>query len=116
MADEALGGLTEAELVDDAEIDTLMRDAIVSTIGDSQFNQSKISTWSNNIVDTCLKRLAALGRPFKYVITCNLTQKAGAGLHVSSSSHWNTRTDGKMTVLWENQTLIVLATVYWVAA
>lgn len=62
MADEALGGLTEAELVDDAEIDTLMRDAIVSTIGDSQFNQGKLSTWSNNIADTCLKRLAALAR------------------------------------------------------
>lgn len=62
MADEALGGLSEAELVDDAEVNTLMVDSIVATIGDAPFNPAKISTWTTNIVDACLKKLAALGR------------------------------------------------------
>lgn len=62
MADEALGGLSEAELFDDAEVNTLMVDSIVATIGDAPFNAAKISTWTTNIVDACLKKLAALGR------------------------------------------------------
>ena len=62
-----------------------------------------------------LKRLAALSKPFKYVVTCNLTQKAGAGLHAASCTRWNDKTDGKLTVQWENNTMIVLVTVYWLA-
>ena len=43
-----------------------------------------------------LQRLASLSKPFKYVVTCNLSQRAGAGMHISSSSYWNTKTDDKM--------------------
>ena len=88
---------------------------IVQAIGDSQFAHSKLNLWTNNIVEGCLKKLAALGKPFKYVVTCNLVQKAGAGLHVASSSRWQDKTDGKMPVQWENKTLFVLATVFWMA-
>jgi dynein light chain Tctex-type 1 len=62
MADEALGGLSEDELVDDAEVDTLIREAIVTTIGDSQFSSVKINSWSTNIIETCLKRLTAMAK------------------------------------------------------
>ena len=87
----------------------------VQTIGDSQFAHNKLNIWTNNIVEGCLKKLAALGKPFKYVVTCNLVQKAGAGLHAASSSRWQDKTDGKMPVQWENKTLFVLTTVFWVA-
>ena len=85
------------------------------TIGDSQFSHGKLNAWTNNIIEGCLKKLAALGKPFKYVVTCNLVQKAGAGLHVAASSRWRDKTDGKMPVQWENKTLFVLATVFWLA-
>eukprot|EP00201_Polytomella_parva_P023520 CAMPEP_0175043106 /NCGR_PEP_ID=MMETSP0052_2-20121109/2974_1 /TAXON_ID=51329 ORGANISM="Polytomella parva, Strain SAG 63-3" /NCGR_SAMPLE_ID=MMETSP0052_2 /ASSEMBLY_ACC=CAM_ASM_000194 /LENGTH=118 /DNA_ID=CAMNT_0016306071 /DNA_START=37 /DNA_END=393 /DNA_ORIENTATION=- len=117
MDDEnaAFDGLAEDELMDDAEVDTLVREVINSTIGDSQFIHNKIDSWSNNIVEGCLKKLAGLGKPFKYVTTCNLTQKAGAGLHAASCTRWNEKTDGKVTVQWENHTMIALVTVYWLA-
>ena len=99
--------------MDDAEVDTMVREAITASVGDNQFLHTKIDTWSNNIVEGCLKRLAALNKPFKYVVTCNLTQKAGAGLHASSCTRWNEKTDGKLTVQWENNTMIILVTVYW---
>lgn len=117
MDEEAVidGGLTEDDLIDDAEVDTMVRESITSAVGDSQFLHSKIDTWSANIVEGCLKRLAALNKPFKYVLTCNLTQKAGAGLHAASCTRWQDKTDGKLSVQWENPTMIILVTVYWLA-
>eukprot|EP00879_Flechtneria_rotunda_P016847 GHRR01017635.1.p1 GENE.GHRR01017635.1~~GHRR01017635.1.p1 ORF type:complete len:118 (+),score=23.52 GHRR01017635.1:268-621(+) len=116
MDDDAMvNGLTEDDLIDDAEVDTMVRESITSSVGDSQFLHAKIDTWSANIVEGCLKRLAALNKPFKYVLTCNLTQKAGAGLHAASCTRCSDKTDGKLSVQWENQTMIILVTVYWLA-
>lgn len=98
--DPGMDQLTEDDLLDDAEVDTMVREAITSAIGDSQFLHAKIDAWSSNIAEGCLKRLAALNKPFKYVITCNLSQKAGAGLHAASCTRWNDKTDGKLTVQW----------------
>lgn len=113
--DTGVDGLTEDDLIDDAEIDTMVREAISGAAGDNQFLHSKADAWSSNIVEGCLKRLAALNKPFKYVVTCNLTQKSGAGLHAASCTRWNDKTDGKLTVQWENNTMIVLVTVYWLS-
>jgi len=114
--DEGLtNGLSEDDLIDDAEIDTLVRESISGTVGDNQFLHAKIDSWSNNVVESCLKRLAALNKPFKYVVTCNLTQKAGGGLHAANCTRWGEKTDGKLTVQWENQTMIILVTVFWLA-
>lgn len=116
MEDEpTFDGLAEDELIDDAEIDTLVRESVNAAVGDNQFVHSKIDLWSNNIVEGCLKRLAAMAKPFKYIVTCNLMQKAGAGLHASSCARWSDKTDGKLTVQWENTTMIILCTVYWLA-
>lgn len=41
--DSAFDGLTEDELVEDAEVDSLIREAIVPAIGDAAFNQSKVN-------------------------------------------------------------------------
>lgn len=84
-------------------------------MGESAFVHAKIDQWSSNIIEGALKRLAALGKPFKYVVTCNLTQKAGAGLHAASCTRLSEKTDGKLSVQWETQTMLVLVTVYWLS-
>jgi dynein light chain Tctex-type 1 len=109
------GGLTEDDLIDDAEVDSLLRESIAVAVGDAQFLHAKIDAMSANIVEGGLKRLAALNKPFKFVLTCNLSQKAGAGLHAATCTRWGAKTDGKLSVQWENQTMMVLLTVYWLA-
>ena len=106
--------LRAAQLLLRPEINAVNAVAL-QTIGDAQFMLPKINQWSSNVVEGCLKRLAALNKPFKYVVTCNMTQKAGAGLHTASCTRWNEKTDGKMSVQWENQTMLILVTVYWLA-
>ena len=70
-------GLTEEQLWEVAEVDGVVRDAIGSVLQDVQFQASKVDAWAGNVVEGCLKRLAGAGKPFKYVVTCNLAQKVG---------------------------------------
>ncbi|EIE23536.1 dynein light chain 9, partial [Coccomyxa subellipsoidea C-169] len=101
--------------LDDAEVDALIRETIVLTLGsDSQFDHNNMNQWTNEIIEGCLKRLAGLGKPFKYVVPGDLLQ-VGAGLHSACTARWNDKTDGKLTVQWENRTVLVLATAYWLA-
>jgi dynein light chain Tctex-type 1 len=93
----------------------LLRESITAAVGDSQFLHAKADSMASNIAEGCLKRLAALNKPFKYVLTCNLTQKAGAGLHAATCTRWSDKTDGKLSVQWENTTMTVLVTVYYLA-
>lgn len=113
--DNALDGLTEDDLIDDAEVDTMVRQAIGQTVGENQLILGKLDSWTTNIIEGCLKRLGALQKPFKYVVTCNLSQKTGAGLHAATSTRMNEKTDGRLTVQWENDTMFILVTVYWLA-
>lgn len=57
--------LQEEDLIDETDIDTLVREAIAQVIGENQFIHTKAGQWSANIVEGCLKRLAALAKPFK---------------------------------------------------
>lgn len=118
MEDASLDSvLTEDDLVDDAEVDTLLREAVGAAVGDAatQFAHSKIDAISAAIAEGCLKRLVALNKPFKYVVTCNLIQTAGAGLHAATCTRWADKTDGRVSVLWENGTMNILVTAYWLA-
>jgi len=46
-----------------------------------------------HVQETCLKRLVAFSKPFKYVVTAALTQKSGGGMHIASTSLWDDKTD-----------------------
>jgi len=107
--------LSEEECIDDAEVDTMVRESITQVIGDASFHRGKMDIWMFNIMEGVLKRLASLQKPFKYVVTCDYQQKAGAGLHVACCSRWSQKMDGKLSDQWENGTIFALVTVYWVA-
>lgn len=84
-------------------------------VGESAFMHTKVNQWTSNVVEGCLKRLAALNKPFKFVCTVNFVQKAGAGMHTASTALWDSNVDGKHTVQWENNTIQCITTVYWLA-
>ncbi len=66
-----------------------------------------------------MKELTGLEKPFKYVVTCTIMQKNGAGLHTALSCNWDTVTDGVLTVKWPsdqhkdyNKTLYCIVNVF----
>ena len=59
-----------------------------------------------------MKKLTQLQKPFKYIVTCIIMQKNGAGMHTASSCFWDNQTDGSCTTRWDGKTMYCVVTVF----
>ena len=73
---------------------------------------NKTGVWTNSIVESTLANLTKLHKSFKYVVTCILMQRNGAGVITASSCYWDKDMDGSCTVRWENKTIYCIVTVF----
>ena len=96
------------------DIETIIRTAIHAVLNEVSYNPKKVNEWTNGIVTNCLRDLQALNKPFKYVISCIIMQKNGAGLTTSTSLFWDV-SDGLCKVPWQNTTMHCIVSVYGVS-
>ena len=73
----------------------------------------KVDAWTKDIIDSALKSLAEMKKNFKYVVTCVIMQKNGAGMASAFTGLWNNLCDGVLFVPWENDHIHCITTVYW---
>ena len=111
MADETT---EETQFVVD-EVSNIIKEAIEACIGGNSYAHAKVSQWTNSVVESFLASLTKLQKPFKYIVTCVIMQKNGAGLHTASSCFWDNSTDGSCTVRWENKTMYCIVSVFGLA-
>ncbi|KAK1152980.1 dynein light chain Tctex-type 1-like [Acipenser oxyrinchus oxyrinchus] len=102
-----------AFVVDD--VSNIIKDAVESTIGSSTYQHNRVNQWTSSVVETSLNQLTKLGKPFKYIVTCVILQKNGAGLHTASSCFWDNTVDGSCTVRWENKTMYCIVSIFGLA-
>ena len=69
--------------------------SIEPILGNQVYAPKKVGDWTSSIVEAVLKMLQAANKPFKYVVTCIIMQKNGAGLHTASTCFWDTKSDGR---------------------
>ncbi|XP_032750630.1 dynein light chain Tctex-type 1 isoform X1 [Rattus rattus] len=84
------------------EVSNIVKEAIESAIGGNAYQHSKVNQWTTNVVEQTLSQLTKLGKPFKYIVTCVIMQKNGAGLHTASSCFWDSSTDGRILTLLDS--------------
>mmetsp|Transcript_5980 Transcript_5980/g.8209 ORF Transcript_5980/g.8209 Transcript_5980/m.8209 type:complete len:121 (+) Transcript_5980:74-436(+) len=94
------------------DVEQTVKTAIQSCLNEVMYNPKKVDDWTNAIVDSCVKELQSQNRPFKYVVTCIIMQKNGAGMNTSASMFWDSGKDGFRHVAWENSTIHCIVTVY----
>ncbi|CAD7963829.1 unnamed protein product [Amoebophrya sp. A25] len=94
------------------QVQEIAKHAIHQTLGSSVYNKEKVNVWCGQIVDSCLKELAKLNKPFKYVVTCVIMQKNGSPLHTAATAFWDTKTDGLCCMQVGNDTLDCITTIY----
>nr|CAI5845990.1 unnamed protein product [Callosobruchus analis]CAI5855092.1 unnamed protein product [Callosobruchus analis] len=100
-------------IVDD--VSNIVRETIETVLSGAVYQQDKVNQWSASVSEQCLSALSKLKKQFKYVVTCSIMQKTGAGLHTASSCYWDSATDGTCTVRWENKTMYCVVTVFGLA-
>ncbi|KAK6474185.1 dynein light chain Tctex-type 1-like [Huso huso] len=97
------------------DVSNIIKDAVESTIGSSAYQHNRVNQWTSGVVETSLNQLTKLGKPFKYIVTCVILQKNGAGLHTASSCFWDNTVDGSCTVRWENKTMYCIVSIFGLA-
>lgn len=97
-------------VVDD--VSKIIKETVESTIGGNAYQNDKVNSWTGSVVETVLQVLTQLQKPYKYIVTCMIMQKNGAGLHTASSCYWNNDMDGSCTVRWENKTMYCIVSVF----
>ncbi|XP_034253058.1 dynein light chain Tctex-type [Thrips palmi] len=104
----------ESQFVVD-EVSTIIKEAVESTIGGNAYQHNKVNQWTSSVVETLLGTLTKQQKPFKYIVTCTIMQKNGAGLHTASSCYWDNTSDGSCTVRWENKSMYCIVSVFGLA-
>lgn len=97
------------------EVNKVIRESIETVIGNNTYQVEQVNKWSTAVSEAVLTALSKLKKPFKYVVTCSIMQKIGAGLHTASSCYWDSATDGTCTVRWENKTMYCIVSVFGLA-
>lgn len=97
------------------EVSNIIKESIEGSIGGNAYQHNKVNQWTSSVVEQCLNQLTKLSKPFKYIVTCVIMQKNGAGLHTASSCYWDNASDGSCTVRWENKTMYCIVSVFGLA-
>ncbi|KAL0245289.1 hypothetical protein GEMRC1_009368 [Eukaryota sp. GEM-RC1] len=113
MQDE-LRSSEETAFVQD-EVKSIVQESCESILSKATYSADKVPQYTNELIESILKRLTALQKPFKYIVSCIFTQKTGAGFHTASSAFWDSTTDGSAIVQYENNHLRVVVTVFGLA-
>ena len=64
------------------QVQKIAQQAVEVVVGSDNivYQKDKINQWCQQIIETCIKDLAKLQKPFKYAVTCIITQNNGSGL------------------------------------
>lgn len=73
---------------------------------------AKVPLWTGDVVESVLKELMGMQKPFKYAVSAVIMQRNGAGLTSASSCYWDGDTDGSMSVAWEGEHMHCVVTVF----
>jgi dynein light chain Tctex-type 1 len=74
--------------------------------------------WTDKITEGCVNRLKQASPAFKYCVSVVLAQRGeggGSGLHSEVAVLYDPATDGSCTLVWENDSIACIATIFGLA-
>jgi len=100
---------------DQTYAESVAKEIIESTVGEEKYEHTKTVEWTNQMCEKILSKLLELQKPFKYIVSCSLLQKKGAGFHTATTCYWDAECDQCCTVKHETKYLHVICTIYAVS-
>ena len=107
-----------ADFEDDMEFNSAQIQQLVGTViagifnSDTIYDRHKISQWTQQIIENCIKELAKLGKPMKYIVTCVIQQNNGAGMQSAATCTWDVKNDGLISIKTDINAINLFCTVY----
>lgn len=97
------------------EVQQIVTEVIGQVIGGASYSQSDVSKWSSAILDQSLAAVSRSVRGYKFVVTCVMMQKTGAGLNTGAACLWDAGVDSSCTARWENKSITVIVHLFALA-
>eukprot|EP00695_Tsukubamonas_globosa_P003415 TRINITY_DN621_c0_g1_i1.p1 TRINITY_DN621_c0_g1~~TRINITY_DN621_c0_g1_i1.p1 ORF type:complete len:111 (-),score=4.10 TRINITY_DN621_c0_g1_i1:25-357(-) len=98
------------------EAQAIAAETVGVILGTHSYSHSKVQHWVASIIEQTMKRLVAMNKPYKYILSCVIMQKNGAGLHTASSCYWDNSSDGSNnTYKFENKSMYCILTMFALA-
>ncbi len=80
-----------------------------------RYSPGKVSEWIELINNQTVDSLKKLSPNFKYVVSCLIHQRTGAGLHYNCVSHWDPKHDAACTIKYENDSMTCIVVVFGIS-
>ncbi|ORZ08597.1 Tctex-1 family-domain-containing protein [Absidia repens] len=93
VQDKPLSGSDDRQKFNTDEMTAIIKETVENAIQDADYLHSKVPAWNSTIVETCLKKLRAANTNYKFIVTCVIMQKNGAGFYAGSSVYWDNAHD-----------------------
>jgi len=103
---------TEESAFVQEDVIAVIKESVDGVLSNATYSHTKVKQLTSMCIESCLKKLKDLNKPFKYIVTAVLMQKNGAGLHTATSCFWDNTTDGSATLRWENKSMYCIVTVF----
>ncbi|KAG6965242.1 hypothetical protein JG687_00005543 [Phytophthora cactorum] len=81
------------------EVNVIVQDAVRSVLEGNVYDNSKANDWVNMVTNACIEDLKRLCPNFKYIVTCFIRQRKGAGIEIGSGTYWDEKSDGAVNLL-----------------
>lgn len=108
-----MAGNQEFDVYEVNQIAAKIVESIISN--EESLKTDKMNEWTNAIVHGVLQELSKLEKSFKYITTCTINQRDGAGLYIHSACCFNTETDNVCTSRFDYNAIFAIVSVYALA-
>ena len=102
------------------QTEALALEIIGSVLDGKSYDDQQVQGWIDEICSRITKDLVDMNKPYKYIVSCVIMQKNGAGLHSVNSCFWDGSNDNSATVKWPGEkkkdaVIQCICTVYGIA-
>eukprot|EP01038_Epipyxis_sp_PR26KG_P013885 gene13885-18619_t len=84
-------------------IEPVCYDIMESVLKDKSYNDLNVQKWIDEICTRVTKELVETNKPFKYLVSCTIMQKNGAGFHIGQSCFWDASNDNLVVSRWPSE-------------
>jgi len=95
-----------------SDIKSLIKKTLDEVLSKNAYDPAKVQDWANQGVEKILQELQKKAERYKFVVTCTIMQRKGAGLHSTSSCLWDKTSDNCCSDKWENETMYCIVSVF----
>lgn len=101
------------EEFDENEVKQIVNEIMVKILSEEKSMKTEnLKKWTGLVVKEVLEELSKMKKSFKYIVTCTIDQRDGAGICSQSSCCLDNETDIITTFRWDNEAMLCIVSVY----